>query len=195
MLTKELDTIWAREFGVAPPIPPSLKFLCRNRWVRFHSLPGSKRYPESPAEVEEVLRRHNVVLERLGRLSPRVFLVTAAYSASPAPVGRKPPLDLLDPAALPWRLLPVHEIEDDPDNPLYWHLFASEWSWRPGIFDALLRLVADDVVADVMLVFDGIGAIYHPYDGGADVIMPTARSRDELAADLRDWCSDREDGM
>ena len=35
------------------------------RWVRFHSLPGSKRYAENEAEYACVLSRHNVVIGEL----------------------------------------------------------------------------------------------------------------------------------
>lgn len=89
----------------------------------------------------------------------------------------------------------MHELEKDVSEPNYWHLFASEWAWRPGIFDDLLRLVADDVVADVMLVFDVAGCIYHPYDGGADVVMRSAASRDEIKTLHKSWLSTREEGL
>jgi hypothetical protein len=35
------------------------------RWVRFHSLPGAKRYADTDAERAEILRRHLAVLDRL----------------------------------------------------------------------------------------------------------------------------------
>ena len=67
--------------------------------------------------------------------------------------------------------------------------------WSSGLFNDLLRLVADDAVRDVMLVFDVAGFIYHPYDGGADVVLSTTAWRDEIKAAHECWLSAREDGL
>lgn len=195
MLTRELDAFWSRAIGAAPPIPYCLRDLCPSRWVRVHSLPHARRYAASPADADEILRRHNAVLDHLARRAPRVFLVTTAYSEDRAVAQRASQLGALDPSAQPWRVLPMHELVDDCDVPNYWHLFASEWIWQPGIFDALLGLVADDVVANVMLLLDGAAGIYHPYDGGADVVLSNTAARDELKTLYAGWLSARRDGL
>jgi hypothetical protein len=55
----------------------------------------------------------------------------------------------------------VHFLDCEPDGdfaePNYWHVFASEWVWRPGVLDSILRLVADDVVRDLMVLHPGAG--------------------------------------
>lgn len=195
MLTRELDAFWSKAVGDAPPVPSSLKAVCRSRWVRFHSLPNGKRYATSPAEAEEVLRRHNTVMDQIAQCAPHVFVVTPGYSEVASSAQRDPVLLILDPAALPWRALPIRQVEDDLSEPGYLHLFASEGIWRPGLFDDLLRMVADDAVADVMFVFDAAGCIYHPYDGGADVVLSTTAWRDEIKAKYQRWLSAREDGL
>lgn len=52
---------WKRTFGKFAP----LGYVCReklpSRWLRIHSLPKSKRYPQTEAEYRELLRRHNEV--------------------------------------------------------------------------------------------------------------------------------------
>ena len=195
MLTRQLDAFWLRAVGDAPPIPSSLKDVCRSRWVRFHSLPNGKRYATSPAETEEVLRRHNTVVDQIAQCAPHVFVITPGYSDGASAAQRDPVLRVLDPAALPWRALLMQQMVDDLSDPSYMHLFASAWTWRPGLFDDLLRMVADDAVADVMLVFDAAGCIYHPYDGGADVVLSTTDWRDEIKAKFRGWLSAHEDGL
>ena len=55
-----------------------------DRWVRFHTLPGSKRYPESEAEYGIVLARHNTVLAELVTGSA-VLVVTVGYSDAREP--------------------------------------------------------------------------------------------------------------
>lgn len=43
-----------------------------DRWVRFHSLPGSQRYPGSADEYAEILDRHVTVLGELLLAAARV---------------------------------------------------------------------------------------------------------------------------
>lgn len=190
-----LDGFWSTHVGDAPPVPWSLRDVCRARWLRFHSLPAGKRYATTAAETEEVLRRHNTVLDQLARRASHVFLITAACSGLPSGASRDPVVQAMDPTAKPWRWVAMHELERDMFELNYLHLFASEWDWRPGVFDALLRLVAEDRVANVMMVFDLAGCIYHPYDGGADVVLDTVARRDEWKATWSRWLSDREDGL
>ena len=49
--------------------------------------------------------------------------------------------------------------------------------------------MADDATANVMttsLLFD---RVHHPYDGGADVLLPTTGERDALERRHTDWLS------
>ncbi|MEV0456724.1 hypothetical protein AB0H89_16345 [Catellatospora methionotrophica] len=67
--------------------------------------------------------------------------------------------------------------------------------WTPHCIDVLLRAVADDELANVMLAPPDLRWLYHPYDGGADVILPTGGQRDELKHRHRDWLSDHPAGL
>jgi hypothetical protein len=46
--------------------------------------------------------------------------------------------------------------------------------------DRLLRLVADHVTSDVIITNSELNWLYHPYDGGADIIANSAAQRDQL---------------
>jgi hypothetical protein len=164
-----------------------------NRWVRFHSLPGSKRYPEDDAEYAEVLARHNAVMGELARPGEQVVLVTTGYSGSPVPSRYYPELAAFDPGAAPWRT--VDRVEEAFDELNYWHLFASARTWRPGEFDSLVRLVADDKVANVLVVAPDCRWVLHPYDGGMDVIAESPEHRGLLRAKYAVWLSARADGL
>jgi hypothetical protein len=74
-------------------------------------------------------------------------------------------------------------------------VFASEWEWEPGLFDPVVRLVADDVVRNVMVVPPDCRWLLHPYDGGMDVILDSSEARGRLRAAYRDWLSPRADGL
>ncbi|WP_307661464.1 hypothetical protein [Streptomyces sp. V1I1] len=55
--------------------------------VHFHSLPGSKRYPEPEDEYAIVLNRYNTVLDELFA-GTDVFVVTMDWSHTPTgPAG------------------------------------------------------------------------------------------------------------
>ncbi|WP_435828800.1 DUF3885 domain-containing protein [Saccharopolyspora shandongensis] len=46
----DLFGLWQRRWPLCPPLAAGLKHAYRDRWVRFHSLPGSKRYPDTADE-------------------------------------------------------------------------------------------------------------------------------------------------
>ena len=86
-------------------------------------------------------------------------------------------------------------IDDDPGFESYVHLYVSQMDWSTGCVDPLLRLVADDVIANVLLADAGLRWLYHPYDGGMDLIMSSAFERDALKVRHRDWLSAHPAGL
>jgi hypothetical protein len=185
---------WQHHFPGSEPVAHLLRAAFPDRWVRFHSLPGSKRYPEGEDEYATVLARHNRILGDLLGPGRAVVLLTTGYSDVPAPALPPPELRPLDPHARLWRSVPLHE-RDGSAGPSYWHVFASEWEWQPGRFDPVVRLVADDVLRDVMVVPPDCRWLLHPYDGGMDVILESLAARGRLRAAYRDWLSPRADGL
>jgi hypothetical protein len=77
----------------------------------------------------------------------------------------------------------------------FWHVFASKWEWRPSLFDPIIRLVADVVVGNVMIVAPDCRWLLHPYDGGMDVILESPEARDLLRSSHSDWLSSHPDGL
>ena len=61
----ELTSLWERSWSGSDPLGYVLREEHADRWVRFHSLPESKRHAESPDEYDEILRRHRTVLREL----------------------------------------------------------------------------------------------------------------------------------
>ena len=186
---------WNERFPNCEPIAYEMKRIFRQRWVRFHSLPNSKRYPEDESEYETLLYRHNCILGELVGTERAVVLLTTGYSESSSPVRTYPELNALDPDAKPWQSMPMHHDDQEPTDPNYWHVFASVWEWQSGMFDPIIRLVADHTVANVMIVHPGCRWLLHPYDGGMDVILQSPAVRGRLRAAHRDWLSSRADGL
>ncbi len=52
--TDALTRLWDQRWPGCSKVPYELRGV-RNPWVRFHTLPGSKRYPESESEYEIIL--------------------------------------------------------------------------------------------------------------------------------------------
>ena len=88
-------------------------------------------------------------------------------------------------------------VKDDPDPEFrtYCHLFVVRRPWRSGCIDELLRDIADDEVAGVLITDIQMQRIHHPYDGGADVFLTTSEERDRLRARHADWLSSHPAGL
>jgi len=185
---------WPQQFPDCPPIAHVLKSAFPDRWVRFHSLPESKRYPEDEVEYATILHRHTRILEDLTQTEREVVLLTTTYSDTPWTV-RQPELQRLDPNAVPWRIVPMHELDKEYFAPNYWHLFASVWEWRPGLFDPLVRLIAVDAISNVMIVNPECRWLLHPYDGGMDVILESTAVRYYFKSTHQEWLSPYPGGL
>ena len=185
---------WDAAFPNCEPIAHLMREQFRERWVRFHSLPESKRYPQNESEMQTVLSRHNTILGELLGGGRAVVLLTTGYSEMAGSALRYPELEALDPSAVPWRVVPGHRSDGGEDG-YYWHVSASERTWRLGTFDPLVRLIADGTIANVMMVHPGCRWMLHPYDGGMDVILESTAARGRLKSLHREWLSARADGM
>lgn len=51
----------------------------------------------------------------------------------------------------------------------------------------LLRMVAEDVIANVLMVCVEKNCIYHPYHGGADIVLESERVADKMKKMYADW--------
>lgn len=169
-----------------------------DRWVRFHSLPQSQRYPQTEAQYVELLGRHRTVLAELsaaGSAGARdVVVVTASWSASSLPVPRSAPVAAAVPGARYWRSVCTDEDPERRES-VWTHLFVDRVSLdHPGL-EQLLRIVADDQTDGVLLLAPDLSWLYAPYDGGADVYPATAGHRDELATVHADWLPPTDSGL
>ncbi|GAA2692883.1 MULTISPECIES: hypothetical protein [Actinosynnema] len=190
MPDEELLRRWQERWPDCPPIGYELRHE-RDRWVRFHSLPESKRYPDTEGEWVVVLDRYNTVLDELFA-GLDVHVVTSDWSSAATPPGRPHERTRWNPGAHHWTSILT---DTDPDDPVYTHLYVSRIPWERGCVDALLRAVADDVTAGVLITDVDLQRVYHPYDGGADVVLTTSAERDRLRARHADWLSAHPAGL
>ncbi|GAA2905203.1 hypothetical protein Acy02nite_86120 [Actinoplanes cyaneus] len=92
------------------------------------------------------------------------------------------------PRAQYWRTVAL-DADTDSDEQLHMQLHVESSGLDSPELDPLLRAVADDELANVIVTPPGLEWLYHPYDGGADVILPTREQRDALKLEYRSWLS------
>ena len=97
------------------------------------------------------------------------------------------------PAAAYWTSV----LTDDsiPAEEAWTHVWASAAHLHGEELPRLLRLVADDVTGGVIITTAEMGWLYHPYDGGADVIAASPVHRDQLRRAHADWVSAHRSGL
>lgn len=77
----DLSLQWEQTWARCLPYAPALKTSYPDRWVRFHSLPDSKRYPGDETEYMIVLDRYNTVLNVQHATSKRDQEIAVALNA------------------------------------------------------------------------------------------------------------------
>lgn len=153
-----------------------------DQWIRFHSLPESKRYAESSSEYDEILGRHRTVLRELrgNADTTPLYVIAEDWGWRDLSAGwSKRQLS----GAWPWR---SSQADEDPEAGSTYFWAASGLS-EPEI-DTLLLAAADDR-GHFIIGGPELEWLYCPYDGGADIFLPTAVERDALRARHADWLS------
>jgi hypothetical protein len=149
---------------------------------------GIQTLSRSRRRVRHLLHRYNTVLDELFH-GQEVRIVTTDWPDTPDPSAPSARHTLWNPGLRNWTSVRTDEHETDPDFITYTHLYASRRPWQPGLVDELLRAVADDATANVMITSLLFDRVHHPYDGGADVLLPTTGERDALKRRHTDWLS------
>ena len=157
--------------------------------MRFHSLPESEQYAQSPADYREILRRHLALIAELCDLTStsveHLLTVTQAFSETSAPTERDRSLRRRAPASVYWKSLiaPWSDAED----PFWAHIYVGATTLGSPELRSLLFMVADEQTNEVIICPPGAEWLYHPYDGGGDVVAPDEATRDLLRAAHPDW--------
>lgn len=162
-------------------------------WLRFHSLPASKRYADTDEERSILLARQNGLAEEV--LGDQPCWLVQAHCVLLG--GERDVADRHDPfrATREWKLeLAFEFLVDDGEDVRSWRAYASQVHWSPGRFDDLLLSVAEETAGPTLWM--GVdGAIFAPYDGGIDLFLPDDVQVQQLAARHPDWLSQHPLGL
>jgi hypothetical protein len=193
MTNDELTINWERNFPNFLPIAYDLKKEFNDRWFRIHTLPESKRYPENEDEYQEIFRRHNLILSDLFGTNQHFVLITMGYGFNDKTISADEKLKDLRFQNNFWLSI---DVSDETDKvPYLWNLFYDELKWKENLLDNLFRFVVDDEIREIMLFSTEQNFVYHPYDGGADIICQNSVLKDKYKEKYKDWLSKHPKGL
>ncbi|MEZ5961104.1 MAG: hypothetical protein R3C30_11855 [Hyphomonadaceae bacterium] len=172
----EFETVWRRHYGDTPALSWAMRDREAGDWLRFHALPRSKRYPDSPEEEQIILERANTLARAVVGEGATCWLAQAG--------DWEPPFDAN--AQIAGRF---HYDEFD------WLLFVSRLTFKSGVFDTLLLAVAKDTALRSLWLNEDTGDVFAPYDGGFDLFLKSPSEVEFLKARHASWLSPRCDGL
>jgi hypothetical protein len=190
----ELIASWTDHWSASRPRGWELRGAYSDRWVRFHSLPGSERYAEDESEKLQVLHRNRTLIDELFGEDSLTSLIVISEEFDPQDSSNDWTRCHL-PGSWPWKSTMTWPL---PAGDRYTDDSASDFWVTSGItednLDAVLTLIAEDE-GRCVFTNSSVEWLFCPYDGGMDVFAPTPHDRDVLKARHTDWLSQRPDGL
>jgi hypothetical protein len=183
-------TSWRSFHPSGPPIAHILRDLPEEHWIRFHSLPLSKRYAETPEERQIVLERANTLASRVLGEGSGCWLVQADPNFGDATDDSGPYCSItkLD--------LGFQFEHRDVEDECTYRIYSKQVTWISGAFDELISHRAEDLLpVPTMWVSPDNGAAFAPYDGGSDLFLATAHEAAKLKRDFTGWLSAHPRGL
>ena len=170
------------EFNTCYPVA----FLMRNYrtewWFRIHSLPESKRYPNSDADWDILLARHHALADAVLEPVATCRVTYAQFSGVPFPESDLP--------SLQWR--PFRRVGPVGESLDSWIASAS---WDFETFAPWIRKRSADELAFIGFHSTATDAVYMPYDGGADVFSLQPDFLDKIRERFNEWKPPLESGL
>jgi len=183
---------WERHYPDCPPIGFMMPVGETEHWVRFHSLPGSRRTAENNSERRMLLGRQNRLADDVLGDGNACWLVQSCWEH---PDGEQ---DISNPSDPFWACreydlsFAFHFFDSDDDEAeegVGWNVHAGLTQWRSGGFDTLLLAIADWQIAPTLWMSTSTGAVFAPYDGGVDLFLPDLTIVERLRRTHSDWLS------
>ena len=186
---------WHRLRAGLFPIGYLLRRDGATHWLRFHSLPASKKYAETPDEWQILLSRQNELAKIV--LGEEPCWLVQSHWVTPSCT-----IDIAD-ANDPFRatrelgLLFAFQFKDpqEGEEDKLWNVHALLSEWSAGKFDAVLRDIAEYRAGPTLWMSSTSGAIFAPYDGGVDLFLSSESTVAALVSAHPDWLSSHPAGL
>lgn len=171
----QFGQFWLRHFNGHQPDAHKLRNSLKDRWVRFHSFTGSKRYVENQAEGMEISYRTALFAQEfLGKDTPCWF-VANRYNDAPEIENDVTDIFQMTPSLL-W-----YDFEE-PLEPGELVAHVARCKWNVDAFKSVLYGLATGEDAHLMWISETDQTVFSAYDGGMDLILPNHEKAMELAA-------------
>lgn len=182
---ENFQNFWRSLYPKCAPIVYSLKYELPNKWLRFHSLPNGKRYPQNSDELKEVLFRYNCILKEIMSNVAEVFIVFAFVAAASDIRNQQDYVNKLYKFKDKFSVL----YDEAP------YIISSKIiSFKGSDFNNIFEKIANDEVDNFVIINPKNGDIFAPYDGGVDLIINNAQKLKAMRNKYSNWLSSREDG-
>ena len=187
------EEAWIHHHPGLRPIGYMLREDDVKTWIRFHSLPQSKRYAETDKERGILLNRQNVLATEVLGLAG-CWLIQTHWVTPP---GMVDVADELDPfrTTRERNLEFAFEFSIPEDDDQLWRVHAVKTDWVSGQFDDLLLAVADEKAGPTIWMSGENGSLFAPYDGGVDLFLHDVKAAKALAVKYADWLPTSESGL
>jgi hypothetical protein len=179
-------TVWWRaHFGEFAPIGHVLRLHRAADWLRLHSLPESKRYAQTSQEMNEILRRAELLAAHLFVAGETIFLFRSAFH-----FPERGALSMAHGTAI----FSAKTSSAEPHDDDYFSTTAQTLRWPYANFSDLIRRVANAEENMCTLTSPASSNIFCPYDGGIDTFT-SRRLRAQLSRAFSNWRSSHPLGL
>jgi len=186
----QFENLWRENYGAIPPLGYRLRESFPNRWIRFHSLPNSKRYADTHEERTIILNRANELACEILNIDEPFWLAASRMDENPEMVNYGFP-----PFTVNSRQLPKVYGWMDPEDQISFSTYSKQTSWQIGEFDDVFSKIAEEEDYGVIFATLDLSSIFIPYDGGFDIIISNPKRVAELNKKYSNYLSTREDGL
>ena len=178
------------------PVSHLFKWDHKDKWLRVHSLPKSKRYAETDDELNVLLSRQNQIISDLFGERTEILIITGEFNWG----KREGFLTDEEEVFKPYDFIQLDHIDlHEFDSELYdrheiYRPAFSESRWVSNHHDKLLIEIAEDNVRALLISIES-KVIIAPYDGGMDLFFNDIKTRDFYKHRYKEWLSERVDGL
>ncbi len=182
---------WSEDYSKAFPVGFMLREAYKERWLRIHNLPHSKRYPEGKNDESELVKRN---LESAKHIlgTKNITLFVSFYSEAPNAKLSGP--EWIKSFNFNW--IACKDISDeDGEDPYYLITYGVNFDWNKELFKKIILDVVNENISNIAFFSGETKGIFSPYDGGADLFYLDKSQKIIAEKIFKNWLSIREDGL
>ncbi len=173
-----MRTRWFQHpFCQAFPLSHLMRSEFPEYWLRIHSLPESKRYPEDETERQIVFDRYSRFGSALLGERARCLVLQSRFKGFQRSAELMPELE--------WTQ--IHRVVESEEDA--WDSWMAHTTWDAAALRTLLMAIADDREAHIAFVSEVTDCVFIPYDGGADGFSFDTALLQRLREEFAPWRS------